>query len=193
MPPAVRQELGQLLNQGAGSLTSQAAETQMSITQLNAEDQVVHSVLDQSPNRFFRPEVKRYIHRSLRALLLGLHVHVASGLEREHSRGLTVRTCEASQAAARVSVLIIDEQRRANSPILAPVPIAARKDGGARLTPIETPVSALLGAKACETFTVALAYSTILARLLFTPTDDFSAESTLREENASISLLETHG
>lgn len=176
MPPAVRQELGQLLNQGAGS-SSQAAETQMSVTQLNAEDQVVPSELDQSPNGSLRPEVKRYI-QSLRASLLGLHVHVASRLEREHSRGLTVRTCEASGAAARVAVLIIDEQRRANSSILAPVPIAARKDGGARLAPIETPVSALLGAEACETFSVALAHSTILARLLFTPTDDFSAEST---------------
>lgn len=178
MPPAVRQELGQLLNQGAGSSTSQAAETQMSVTQLNAEDQVIHAVLDQSPNRSLRPEVKRYVHRSLRASLPGLHVHVASGLEREHSRGLTVGTCEASQAAARVSVLIIDQQRRANSSIVTPAPIAARKDGGARLTPVETPVSALLGAKAGETFAVALADSSILARLLFTPTDDFSAEST---------------
>lgn len=187
MPPAVRQELGQLLNQGAGSLTPQAAETQMSVTQLDAEDQVVHAVLDQSPNRSLRPKVKRYIHWSLRASWLGRHVHVASGLEREHSRGLTVRTCEAGLAAARVSVLIIDEQRRANPPILAPVPIAARKDGGARRTPIETPVSALLGAKACETFAVALTYATVLARLLFTPTDEVSAESTLREEKESIS------
>lgn len=178
MPPAVRQELGQLLNQGAGPSTSQAAETQTSVTQLDAEDQVVPSELDQGPCRSLRPEVKRYIHRSLGARLLGLHVHVASGLEREHGRALTVRTCEAGRAAARVSVLVVDEQRRANSSVLAPVPIAARKDGGARLTPIETPASALLGAKACETFPVALTHSTVLARLLFTPTDDFSAEST---------------
>lgn len=51
VPPAVGQELGQFLNQGAGSLTPQAAEAQTSLRQLHAEDQLVHSVLHQGPQR----------------------------------------------------------------------------------------------------------------------------------------------
>lgn len=51
VPPTVGQELGQLLDQGAGSLTPQAAETQTSLRQLHAEDELVHSVLHQSPQR----------------------------------------------------------------------------------------------------------------------------------------------
>lgn len=51
VPPVVGQEVGQLLDQGAGTLTSQAAETQPSLRQLNAEDQVVRSLLHQSSSR----------------------------------------------------------------------------------------------------------------------------------------------
>lgn len=109
VPPVVGQELGQLLDQGAGSLTSEAAETQMSLTQLNAEDQVVHSLLHQSSNRSLGPEAKRHIERSVRAAMLRLYVHVASGLKGEHARGLAVRTCKASEAAARTSVPITDQ------------------------------------------------------------------------------------
>lgn len=164
----------------------------MPVKKVNAEDQVVHSALDQGSNRSLRPEVKGYVYRSLRALLLRLYVHVAWGLEGEHGRGLTIRTCIASQAAARMSVLIVDEHRSANSFVRAPDAVAARKCSGARLAPIETPVPAQLGAKASEPFTVALACSPITARLLFTPAEDACAESALKEERESISPPETH-
>lgn len=164
----------------------------MPVKKINAEDQVVHSALDQSSNGSLRPEVKGYVYRSLRVLLLRLYVHVASGLEGEHSRRPTIRTREASKAAARMSVLIVDEHRSANSFILTLDAVAARKCNGARLAPIETPVLAQLGAKASEPFTVALAYSTIMARLLFTPAEDACAESALKEERESINPPEIH-
>lgn len=125
VPPVVGQELGQLLDQGAGPLTSQAAETQTSLRQLNAEDQLVRSLLHQGSKRSLRPEAKRHIERSLRAAMLRLYVHVALGLEGEHGRGLAVRPCEASEAAARMSVPITDQQRDANPSIPTLVAVAA--------------------------------------------------------------------
>lgn len=66
VPPVVGQVLWQLLNQRAGALTSQAAEAEMPVHQLNAEEQVVHSALQEGADRSCCPEAECHIKRSLR-------------------------------------------------------------------------------------------------------------------------------
>lgn len=110
------------------------------------------------------------------------YVHVAAGLKGEGGGGPAARTCEASEAAARVSVPVTAQHGGAGSSVLTAVLVAARKRGRARLSPVEMTVLALLGTKAREAVAVALAHAAVLARLPFTSAEDFCAQSAWTEE-----------
>lgn len=166
VPLAVGQVLWQLLHQSDGAVTLLAAQAELAVHELNAEQQVVHAALQESADGPFGLEAEGHVQRGFGVQQCCLDVHVTAGLKRKHCACLAPGSCEACKAGAGVSVLVVDEQGRAHPTVVALVSIAPQEHRGADLATVQPPVLALLRTKASVATVVALADTTVLAWLL---------------------------
>lgn len=143
VPPAVGQELWQLLHQSDGAVSLLAAQAELAVHQRNAEQQVVHAPLQEKARGSVGLEAEGHVQRGLGVQQRRLDVHVTAGLEGKDSAGLAPGSCKTCKAGAGVSVLVVDEQRGARPSVVTPVAIAAQEHRGAGLAAVQPPVLAL--------------------------------------------------
>lgn len=106
-------------------MTLLAAQAELAVNELNAEQQVVHAALHDSADGPFGLEAKGHIQGGLRVQQRCLDVQVTAGLKRKHCVSLAPGSCEACKAGAGVTVQVVDEQGRAHASVVALVAIAA--------------------------------------------------------------------